>query len=220
MLVVGVGNSGADIAIEVAQSHPTWISGKESGHIPWPIETFIARNFLIRLVRFVGHHILAVKTPIGRKLRPKMLHRAAPLIRVKPKDLMNAGIERAGRVIGVKDGSPLLADGRVLEVQNVIWCTGFERGFPWIDLRTWDSQGDPIHKNGIATEVPGMYFVGLHFLYSMTSATLTGVGRDAERVVKALAARRQHFASTPAHRIRPMEMQNLEGMVAETTDAR
>jgi putative flavoprotein involved in K+ transport len=37
--------------------------------------------------------------------------------------------------------------------------------------------------------VPGLYFVGLHFLYSMTSATLTGVGRDAERVVKAIAAR-------------------------------
>jgi putative flavoprotein involved in K+ transport len=220
VLVVGVGNSGADIAIEVAQSHPTWISGKESGHIPWAIETFIARNFLIRLVRFVGHHILAVKTPIGRKLRPKMLHRPAPLIRVKPKDLIKVGIENVVRVIGVKDGFPLLADGRVSEVQNVIWCTGFERGFPWIDLPIWDSQGDPIHENGIVTAVPGMYFVGLHFLYSMTSATLTGVGRDAERVVKALASRRQPFASTSAHRMHPMEMQSLEGAVAETTDAR
>ena len=61
MLVVGVGNSGADIGIEVAASHPTWIAGKESGHIPWPIETFTARVFLVRLVRFLGHHVLTVK---------------------------------------------------------------------------------------------------------------------------------------------------------------
>ena len=49
------------------------MSGKESGHIPFRIETFIARNFLVRLVRFVGHHVLTVSTPIGRKVRPKML---------------------------------------------------------------------------------------------------------------------------------------------------
>ena len=70
VLVVGVGNSGGDIAIEVARTHPTWLSGKESGHIPWRIETFLARNFLVRLVRLAGHHILSVNTPIGRKLRP------------------------------------------------------------------------------------------------------------------------------------------------------
>ena len=192
VLIVGLGNSGADIAIEVAQSHPTWVSGKESGHIPWPIESFIARNFLIRLIRFAGHYVLSVKTPIGRKLRPGMLHRAAPLIRVKPKDLTNAGIEFVPRVIGTRDGLPLLSGGKVRDVQNVIWCTGYERGFPWIDLPIFDNQGDAVHQNGIVENVPGLYFVGLHFLYSMTSATLTGVGRDALRVVHALAARAQH----------------------------
>lgn len=45
VLIVGVGNSGADIGIEVARTHPTWISGKESGHIPWPIESYIGRNY-------------------------------------------------------------------------------------------------------------------------------------------------------------------------------
>ena len=43
VLVVGVGNSGAEIAIEAARSHPTWISGKESGHIPWPIDSLIRK---------------------------------------------------------------------------------------------------------------------------------------------------------------------------------
>lgn len=189
VLVVGVGNSGADIGIEVASSHPTWISGKESGHIPWPIESFIARFFLVRLIRLLGHHILTVRTPMGRKLRPKMLFKATPLVRVKPKDLADAGIERVSRVVGVRKGLPLLADDRNLDVRNVIWCTGYEHGFPWINLPIFEENGEPIHERGIVEKIPGMYFVGLHFLYSMTSATLTGVSRDAERIAKAVASR-------------------------------
>jgi putative flavoprotein involved in K+ transport len=191
VLIVGVGNSGADIGIEVAQTHPTLMSGKESGHVPFRIETFIARNFLVRLVRFVGHHVLSVKTPIGRKARPKLLHQASPLVRVKPKDLIDAGIERVPRTVGVKNGLPVLADGRVLDVQNVIWCTGYRHNFPWIDLPIFAENGDPIHDNGIVQGLPGVYFVGLHFLYAMSSATLIGVGRDAERIVKAISSRAQ-----------------------------
>ena len=194
VLVVGVGNSGADIAIEVARSHRTWISGKETGHIPWPIDSLIARFFLVRLVRFLGHHILTVATPIGRKLRPKLLSTAAPLVRVKPKDLIKAGVESVPRVVGVKDKQPLLADDRTLDVQNVIWCTGYEHGFPWIDLPISEDHGLPVHDRGVVASVPGLYFVGLHFLYSMTSATLMGIGRDAARVVKAIARRQMRSA--------------------------
>src|SRR5215469_3725153 len=195
VLVVGMGNSGGDIALELAQSHPTWIAGQESGHIPWPIETYVARNLIFRFMRFMGHHVLTVNTPFGRKLRPKMLHRAAPLIRVKPRDLVEAGVERVPRVVGVKNGLPLLADGRVREVQNVIWCTGYEHGFPWIDLPIFDEKGDPIHDKGIVKSLAGMYFVGLNFLYSMSSATLIGVGRDAERIVNALTRGLRNRAS-------------------------
>jgi putative flavoprotein involved in K+ transport len=189
VLVVGAGNSGADIAIEVAQSHPTWIAGTESGHIPFPIDTVVARHFLVRLVRFVGHHVLTVSTPIGRKLRPKLLHRATPLVRVKPWNLTEAGIQRVPRVSGVRNGRPMLADERVLDVKNVIWCTGYDSGFSWIDLPIFEADGLPAHDRGIVDRVPGMYFVGLHFLYSMTSATLIGVGRDAERIASAIARR-------------------------------
>jgi len=189
VLIVGLGNSGADIGIEVVRSHPTWISGKESGHIPWGIESFIARFFLVRFVRFVGHHVMTVKTHIGRKLRPRLLHQAPPLVRVKPRDLTNAGIKRVPRTVGVKNGLPLLADGRTLGVKNVIWCTGYHHGFPWIDLPIFDEGGDPIHDSGIVKNVPGIYFVGLNFLYSMTSATLMGIGRDAKRVVNAISVR-------------------------------
>jgi putative flavoprotein involved in K+ transport len=205
VLVVGVGNSGADIALEVAQSHPTWISGKESGQIPWPIETFISRHFLFRLIRFIGHHVLTVKTPIGRRARPKMLHRAAPLVRVKPQDLTKAGVEYVPRVVGVKDGLPLLADDRFRDVQNVIWCTGYECGFSWIDLPIFDDQRDPVHDNGVVANVLGMYFVGLHFLYAMSSATLIGIGRDAERVVNVLASKSQYKKSASATRLLSLE---------------
>ncbi len=218
VLIVGVGNSGADIGIEVARTHPTWISGKESGHIPFPIESYVARNFLVRLVRFVGHHVLAVDTPIGRRLRPKLLHQASPLVRVKPKDLIDAGIERVPRTIGVQNGTPLLADGRALAVQNVIWCTGYRHDFPWIDLPIFADNGDPIHDQGIVTSVPGMYFVGLHFLYAMTSATLIGVGRDAERIVKAIAARAKTGARAAAPLL-PVEARSAKELVV-AEDAR
>jgi putative flavoprotein involved in K+ transport len=217
VLVVGVGNSGADIAIEVAHSHPTWISGKESGHIPFPIESFVARKILIRLVRFVGHHLLTVKTPIGRKQRPKMLYGASPLVRVKPQDLVNAGVEYVPRVVGVKDGLPVLADGRVRDVQNVIWCTGYEHGFSWLDLPIFDDKGDPVHDNGIVTNVAGMYFVGLHFLYAMSSATLVGVGRDAKRIVNAVAARSRRTKVAPSPRSLAVGPRATEELVGSAT---
>jgi putative flavoprotein involved in K+ transport len=188
VLVVGAGNSGADIAIEVVQSHPTLMSGKESGHIPFRIETFVARNLLVRLVRFIGHRVLTVKTPIGRKVRSKMLHKAPPLVRVKPKDLVAAGVERVPRVVGAQDGRPVLEDGHVVDVSNVVWCTGFRPGFSWIDLPILGDRQEPDHEGGIVASQPGLYFVGLHFLYSMTSETINGVPRDAKRIAEHIAA--------------------------------
>jgi len=201
VLVVGAGNSGADIAIEVAKAHPTWMSGKEVGHIPFPIESFVSRYFLVRLVRFFGHHVLSLGTPIGRKVHPKLVAGATPLVRVKPKDLIAAGIERVARVVGVQDGKPLLADNRTLEVANVIWCTGYNPGFSWIDLPVFDEKGRPMHERGIVHRIPGMYFVGLHFLYAMSSATLIGIGRDAAYIANAIKQRidRSHDSATQAY---------------------
>jgi putative flavoprotein involved in K+ transport len=189
VLVVGVGNSGADIGLEVAQTHKTSIAGTERGAIPYRIETPVARFVFVRMVRFVGHHVLTVRTPIGRKLRPKLMVGGAPLVRVKPKDLADAGVERLPRVVGVQNGMPLLADGRVVKADNVIWCTGYDPGFSWIDLPVLDDRGRPIHEAGIVRTEPGLFFVGLHFLYAMTSETVTGMPRDAKRIVDAVAAR-------------------------------
>jgi putative flavoprotein involved in K+ transport len=205
VLVVGLGNSGADISIDLAASHPTWLSGSETGHIPYRIEGFMGRFLFVRLIRFIGHHILCLKTPIGRKARPKFLHRATPLIRVKPNDLSDAGIERVPRVMGVRKGRPLLEDNRTLNARNAIWCTGYDPGFSWIDLPIFDDSGDPLHDRGVVPAAPGLYFVGLQFLYSMTSAAITGVARDAKHVVKSIASRAQFGAEKETGSERPSE---------------
>lgn len=188
VLVVGVGNSGADIAMDVVSGRPTVVAGKETGHVPIRIEGFFGRHVVTRMIRFAMHHVLTLKTPIGRKALPKMVHRAAPLIRVRPQDLVAAGVVRVPRITGVKDGLPTTADGQTLDVANVIWCTGFRPGFTWIDLPVLGDRQEPLHEAGMVPEVPGLYFVGLHFLYAMSSATISGVGRDAQRIVNHIVA--------------------------------
>jgi putative flavoprotein involved in K+ transport len=116
-------------------------------------------------------------------------------VRVKPKDLLRSGIERVPRVAGVRDGKPFLDDERVLDVDNVIWCTGYGPGFDWIDLPVLDEREEPKHDRGIAPSEPGLYFVGLNFLYSATSDTVTGVGRDAQRIARHIASRQGSIGS-------------------------
>lgn len=188
VLLVGAGNSGAEIAFEVARTHSTWLSGRHPGHLPVRHGSIPSR-FLLPVVRFAGSRVLTVKTPIGRKVRTRFVSRGAPLIRVKRKNLDAAGVERVARTVGVSDGLPTIEDGRVLDVQNVIWCTGFRYDFSWIDLPVFGENGEPIQDRGVALVEPGLYFVGLQFLYSATSDVLPGVGRDAEYIAKHLASR-------------------------------
>lgn len=110
-------------------------------------------------------------------------------MRIKPKDLAAAGVERVGRVEDVCDGLPCLADGRTLEPANAIWCTGFRPGqADWIDLAIF-GELEPEHHRGVVESQPGLYYVGLLFLYAVSSEVFHGVGRDAAYVADALAAR-------------------------------
>jgi putative flavoprotein involved in K+ transport len=99
----------------------------------------------------------------------------------------------------VRDGLPLLDDGRVLDVANVVWCTGFHPGFSWIDLPIgFEDSGAPRHEGGLVEGEPGLYFVGLHFLYAFSSVMIHGVGRDAARIVKTIAARMREAERRPS----------------------
>jgi putative flavoprotein involved in K+ transport len=190
VLVVGAGNSGAEIALEsAANGHPTWLSGRPVGEIPFRIESTASRLLLERLViRFVFHRVLTVRTPAGRKARSQRSGQGTPLIRAKEADFEAAGIDRVPRMTGVRDGQPVLEGDRPLQVANVVWCTGFDHDWSWIELPDIGAHG-PEHERGVVQGEPGLYLIGLHFLYSLSSAMIHGVGRDADHIARHIAAR-------------------------------
>lgn len=195
VLVVGAANSGAEIAMEVARDHETWLSGRHPGNEPTRTGS-IPDRFFTPIMWFAATRVITVDNPIGRKVRDSFLDppRGIPLGSVKPKDLDAAGIMRVPRTTEVRDGSPVLEDGRVLKVSNVVWCTGFEPDFDWIDLPLEMSKGLPVHERGVVESLPGLYFMGLLFQYSLSSGLIGGVGRDAGYIV-------DHIISTRGSRV-------------------
>jgi putative flavoprotein involved in K+ transport len=190
VLVVGVGNSGAEIAMELSRTHRTILAGKPSGQIPVRHGTRAARvGFTV--FRAFAHHVVTKRTPIGRRVLPKLLAHADPLVRVKTKDLEAAGVERVGRVTEVRGGLPIVEQGNAIETDNLIWATGYRQDFPWIDLPIFDGDGRPIHDRGLVGDVPGLAFVGLVGQYSLSSDVLPGRLRDAGSVVERLVADRR-----------------------------
>jgi putative flavoprotein involved in K+ transport len=190
VLVVGTGNSGAEIATETVTAHPTWLSGRDVGELPFRVTKWWVQAFVIRfLFRVLFHRVFTVSSPLGRKVRAKVIGCGTLRIRQKRADLVEAGVAWAPRTNGVKDGLPALADGRTLDVRNVIWCTGYDLGLSWIELPIFEANGEPRHKSGVVDGEPGLYLVGQHFQHSMSSTMIHGVGRDAARMAAAIKAR-------------------------------
>jgi putative flavoprotein involved in K+ transport len=191
VLVVGASHSGSDIAFEAAAKHDVILSGRDTGQIPVPIESRRGRLFF-RALFFAGSRVLTADTPIGRKVRPELRHGGGPLLRYRRKDLRRAGVERVlERTVGVDGGKPVLEDGRVLDVRNVVWCTGFRPDYSWIRLPfAIGADGYPEQYRGVIGSSPGLYVVGLPFLHSFTSMLIGGAGKDAERVVRHIAGER------------------------------
>lgn len=192
VLVVGVSHSGADLAYEVAAAgHRTILSGKDHGQLPFSVDS--RRGVLAwPIMRFVAWNLLTLSTPIGRKMAPQVRKGGGPLLRIRRGDLERAGVERfVARTTGVSDGRPMLADGTVLDVANVIWCTGFRPDYGWIDLPVIGEDGWPMEHRGVVDSSPGVYFLGIPFLYSFTSMLVIGAGRDAAYVVERIARRRR-----------------------------
>ncbi|MQA24690.1 MAG: FAD-dependent oxidoreductase [Micromonosporaceae bacterium] len=188
VLVVGASHSGSDIAHEVAASHEAILCGRDTGQVPFRLESRLARA-IFPVLWFVWTRILTVKTPMGRKLRPEVRAHGGPLLRVKRADLAAAGVERVeARVSGVRHGRPLLDDGRVLDVTNVVWCTGFRQDFDWIRIPVIGDDGWPLEQRGVVASSPGLYFTGLSFQHSFSSMLVGGAGRDAEHIVEHIDA--------------------------------
>jgi putative flavoprotein involved in K+ transport len=186
VLVVGAGNSGAEIALESVKSgHSTWLAGRHPGQVPFRIETRKAR-LLVPIVMFAFRRVLTLDTPIGRKLDHAAVEHGTPLVRTKLSDLEAAGVQRAERIAGVRDGLPVTVDGDVLEPQTVVWCTGYRPDYSWIDFPVTDAAGHPITERGVSPEA-GLYFIGLEFQYAAASSTIQGLDQDARYLIRAMA---------------------------------
>lgn len=191
VLVVGSANSGAEIAVDLRRAgRKVHLSGTPPGEIPFPIENPIALRVIVPfLFRVVFHRILTRDTPMGRRALPQFLSKGLPLIRTRTVNLKAAGVAFVTRTEGVSDGKPRLADGTVLDVSSVVWCTGYDPGYQWIELPVFDAHGEPNQYRGVVAGEPGLYFVGTHFLHSPSSTMIHGVGRDARRVAEAIGKR-------------------------------
>jgi putative flavoprotein involved in K+ transport len=185
VLVVGAGNSGAQIAMELADAGRTvWLPGRDTGSIP---RRLLGRDVYDWLWWTVMR--LTKRSRIGRRLMAGQLTLGDPLVGLTRRDLEARGIGRVGRTVGSVDGRPVLDDGRVLEhTEAVVWCTGFRPEFTWIDLPIVDSRGYPRHDRGLAVDAPGLGFVGLRYQHRLASSLLGGVGADAAYVVRHLVA--------------------------------
>ena len=180
VLVVGAAHSGGDIAFEAAGEHRTVLSGRNTGQLPFSVESRRARA-IFPVLKFLATRVLTMNTPIGRKMRPEIRSHGGPLLRIRSADLEAAGVERVfARTVGVKDGQPMLDDGSVVVVSNVIWCTGFRSDYSWIDLPLDYDDGFPSQFRGAVPSSPGLYFIGMLFLHSFSSMLILGAGRDAE----------------------------------------
>ena len=190
VLVVGASHSGADIAVEAAHAHRTLLAGHAPRPAAVPGHRGRRAQAICPVIVFLAKHVLTLRTPIGRKMAPHVRMGGGPLLRVRREDLDRAGVERfEARTESVEDGKPMLADGQVLDVANVVWCTGFRPDFRWIELPITGDDGWPEQQRGVVSSAPGLYFLGLPFLYSFASMLVAGAGGDAAYVADRVVER-------------------------------
>ena len=188
VLVVGASHSGCDIALELAPTRQVTLAGPDTGEVPlrwgaWPL------TLAWPVAMAVGRHLLTRGNPVGRRLVGPLRAHGSPRLRVKQADLDARGVVRTtARVVGAREGRPLLDDGTVSNAATVIWATGFVQRFDWIDLPIEDEHGWPREVRGVAAGVPGLYFCGLAFQYSLASGDLAGVGADARYLARRIMA--------------------------------
>jgi putative flavoprotein involved in K+ transport len=189
VLVVGAGNSGVEIALDLAPQHSIWLAGRDIGFIPANFGKF---SYELGVMVFKAlMQSLTVDTPPGRWLvrRAREFTRGHPVVGITSEDLLRAGIQRVPRVTHVSNGRPVLENGRVMDVANVIWAVGFVRDYRWIRLPIFDARGNPVHHRGVVQVEPGLYFTGLPLQSSLLSGLVAGAGADAKYIAKQLALR-------------------------------
>ena len=182
-LVVGAGNSGAQIALELARFRKVWLAGRDTGHLP---RRLLGRDLFDWIWPVMQRSTL--DTRLGRRMRTRARAGGDSLIGIPERVLADAGVVRVGRLTDARAGFPVCAR-EVIQPSVVVWCTGFAPDYRWIDLPVLDEHGSPRHLRGVATDAPGLYFLGLRFQHRMTSSLVGGVGEDAAHVAEQIARR-------------------------------
>ena len=183
VLVVGAGNSGAELALEAVKSgHRTSLAGRHPGQVPIRIDSRQAR-YVVPVIMFMFRRVLTLNTPMGRKARGPAVEHGTPLVRTKVEDLDAAGVSRIPRIVGVQDGKPVTVEGQTLDPKTVVWCTGFRPDYRWVELPIVGSDGHPVSERGVSPE-PGLFFMGLEFQFSAASSTIQGLDQDARYLMR------------------------------------
>lgn len=173
VLVVGAGNSGAQIAVELANTHKTYLS--TIGKLRF-LPLFIMNKNIFWWFDKIGILKATRDSFIGRKLQ---LY-GDPIFGTQLKTKMKAGlVHLRERTKTASENEVIFADASPLKVDNIIWATGFRPNYDWLNLPNLvDKQGNIIHKRGI-TQQKGVFFLGLPWQYRRGSSLLEGVGKDA-----------------------------------------
>ena len=188
-LVVGAGNSGAQIALELAQSRDVCLAGRDTGHLP---RRFLRRDVFDWIWPVIER--ASSDTRLGQRMRARSRTGGDALIGIPERELRHAGITRVARLENERDGFPVCGD-LVLQPSVIVWCTGFAPDYQWIDLPILGPDGFPRHTRGVASEAPGLFFLGLRFQHRLNSSLIGGVGEDAAYVADLAARRSQALAS-------------------------
>ena len=185
VLVVGGGNTGFQIAEELSASRRVALS-VGSRQTPLP-QRLLGRDLFWWLTK---SRLLAttVDSRLGRKLQDR-----DTLIGSSPRRLGRLGVELKPRAVSASGRAVRFSDGSELELDTVIWATGYRPDYSWIDLPVFDPDGAVRHKRGV-TDVPGLSFLGLTWQHTRGSALLGWVKDDAEFIAQQIS---QH-AEAPA----------------------
>ncbi|UNO38512.1 NAD(P)/FAD-dependent oxidoreductase [Streptomyces sp. MST-110588] len=190
VLVVGAGNSGAQIAAELA------VRGRRVS-VAGPMLPYLPQRLLGRDAFWWFDRLGLLRTDADTRLGRRLSGRET-LFGTNLRAMAKAGALRlVPRVTGAKGRRITLADGTVLEPDAVVWATGYRHRLPWLTVPVLDERGAPVHRRGVGP-VPGLYFLGQPWQTHRASALLAGVGRDAALIARHLAAGHQAASAAPS----------------------
>jgi putative flavoprotein involved in K+ transport len=178
VLIVGGGNTGFQIAEELAATHEVHLA-VGSRQTPLP-QRFLRRDLFWWLEKSGVLH-KTVDSRLGARMRDR-----DTLIGSSPRSAQRHGVKMKPRAVGVLERTVSFADGTMLDVDAVIWATGYCFDHSWIELPLAYEDGKLRHRRGV-TDVPGLYFLGLPWQHTRGSALLGWVKDDAEFIAGEIA---------------------------------